>query len=56
MRLLVKSSKRVVEMHSSIYNKLSDDQKRAYQVLDRKDTEVPAEQIVVNEIGKAKKK
>lgn len=56
MKLVVKSSGRVVEMHSSVYNKLSDDQKRSYQVVDKKDTEIASEQIVTNEVSKSKKK
>lgn len=51
MRVLVKSSKRVVELHSDVYNKLSPDQKLSYQVLDKKDSEVRSEQIVTNEVN-----
>jgi hypothetical protein len=55
MKLIVKSSGRTVEMHSDVFNKLSPDQKRSYQVVDKKDTEIQSEQIVVNEV-KTKKK
>jgi hypothetical protein len=56
MKLEVRSSKRIVEMHSDVFNKLSDDQKRSYVVLDKKDSAIASEQIVVNEVKNGKKK
>jgi len=50
MKLRVNSSKRIVELHSELFNKLSDDQKRSYTVLSKKDIITTKEQIVTNEV------
>lgn len=54
MKLRVNSSKRIIELHSDFYNKLSDDQKRSYTVLSKRDLDLPKEQIVTNEVVEEK--
>lgn len=56
MKLEVRSSKRIVEIPSEIFNKMTSDQQRSYRILDRKDSEISSEQIVTNEVVKNKKK
>jgi len=54
MKLKLKSNGRVVEIHSKVYNEMSHDRKLAYQVLDKKDSDVTPTQIVVNEAKEKK--
>lgn len=56
MRLVVRSSGKTVEIPSETFNKLSKDQQRSYMIIDRKDTDIPSEQVVVNEVVNDKKK